>query len=98
MAIKAVVEMIYLQAFVGAAATTALILVLARLILRFLLSGQKQDIPALCVGLGYLIGHFSFNGSPHGPDAVIRSVQFVGSAVCLVLFAAGARHIANRTN
>ncbi|RXD03763.1 hypothetical protein EQZ23_15750 [Sphingomonas sp. UV9] len=88
----------HFQSFVSAMVSTALVVALARLALSFLLSEPKNYISALCVGGGFLLGHYPIIGLPDDTDAVASLVRFTGSAVCLVIFGAGFFYQAKRTN
>jgi xanthine/uracil/vitamin C permease (AzgA family) len=90
--------MVYFQSFVSAMVATALIVVAARVLMNFFLSEPRNYIPSLCVGVGFLIGHYSLSASINDPDTVVGISEFCGSAVCLLILGVGFRHRATRTN
>jgi hypothetical protein len=89
--------MAYHQVFVSAMISTALIVAIARLLLSFVLKKQRNYVPSLCVGLGYLLGRYSVSGPLDDPDTQAAIAALSGSAACLVIFGAGFLYQAKRT-
>lgn len=91
-------KMVYFQSFVGAMVATAFVVVIARLLLSFFLAEPKNYTPSICVGVGFLLGHYLVSGSTGNLDTVVAIAKFLGSAVCLMVLAAGFRYQATRAN
>jgi ABC-type Na+ efflux pump permease subunit len=90
--------MVYFQSFISAMVSTAFIVIIARFLLSFFLVEPKNYTPSLCVGAGFLLGHYSFSGPTDDSDTVVAMAKFLGSAVCIIVLAAGFRYRATRTN
>ena len=91
-------KMVYFQSFVGAMVATAFIVIIARFLLSFFLAEPTNYTPSICVGAGFLLGHYLANGSTDNLDIVVAIAKFLGSAVCLMVLAAGFRYQATRAN
>jgi uncharacterized membrane protein len=89
--------MVYFQNFVSAMVVTALIVIIARFVLSIFFVEMKTYIPSLCVGFGFMLGHYSVSGPIDDPATATATAmaKFLGSAICLIVLAAGFRY---RTN
>lgn len=87
--------MVYFQNLVSAMVVTALIVIIARFVLSIFFVEMKTYIPSLCVGFGFMLGHYSVSGPIDDPATAMAMAKFLGSAICLIVLAAGFRY---RTN
>ncbi len=90
--------MVYFQSFVGAMVATAFVVIIARFLLSFFLAEPKSYTPSICVGAGFLLGHYLFNASTDNLDTVVVIAKLLGSVACLMVLAAGFRYQATQAN
>lgn len=88
--------MIYFQSFVSAMVTTALVVAIARLLLGLVRAEPRNLFPSLCIGAGFLLGHYLMGGLVDGPDMADVVAKSCGSAAGLAVLAAGFYYRANR--